>query len=84
VGCLLGVISWFFWVRCLGSFVGCLLGLFRFFWLSLGLLAGFLFGFFRVSCGSPLYTSCVRRSALPFHFNKLLITYKKNKNKKTI
>jgi hypothetical protein len=43
--------------------------------LSLGLFVGFLFGFFRVSFGSPVYTSCVHRGALRFHF------YKKKKKK---
>jgi len=69
-----------FWVRCLGSFVGCLLGVIsvsRF--LSWGLFVGFLFGFFRVSFGSPVYTSCVRRGALCFLFYKILLTYQKKK-----
>jgi hypothetical protein len=33
--------------------------------------------FFRVSCGSPMYTSCVRRGALHFLFNEIYLLIKK-------
>jgi hypothetical protein len=45
--------------------------------LSWGLFVGFLFGFFRVSFGSPVYISCVRRGALRFLFYKILLIKKK-------
>jgi len=69
----------FLWVRCLGSFVGCSLDVFSRFY---GLVFGVYVGFSRVSFGSNLYNSCVRRGALCFHFNKLLLTYQKKKKEK--
>jgi hypothetical protein len=70
--------SWFFWVRCLGSFVGCLLGVISVSRFCLwGFLLGFCSGFFWVCFGSPVYTSCVRRDALRFHFYKILLIKKK-------
>jgi polyferredoxin len=57
--------SWFFGC-CLVSFAG-------------SILIGSLFSrvFFRVSCGSPVYTSCVRRGTLRFLFNKIYLRTKK-------
>jgi hypothetical protein len=48
--------SWFFWVRCLGSFVGCLLGVIS---VSRFCLWGFLLGFCSGFFGSALALPCI-------------------------
>jgi hypothetical protein len=83
VGCLgafLWVVlrfSWFFGC-CLVSFAGSILvgSLFSRFCLG-DCLLGFVW-VFRVNCGSPVYTSCVRRSVLRFLFNKIYLLITKN------
>jgi hypothetical protein len=60
VGCSLVILqflgfSWFFWVRCLGFFVGCLLGVIQ---VSRFCRGGFLWVFVQIFSGQ-LWLSCV-------------------------
>jgi hypothetical protein len=64
-------------VRCLGSFGGCLLGVISVSRFCLGVFCWVFVPVFRVSFGSPVYTSCVRRGALRFLFYKILLIKKK-------
>jgi hypothetical protein len=69
--------SWFFWVRCLGSLMGCLLGVIlvsRFcLW---GFLLSFCSGFFRVSFGSPVYVGAPYAFiSIKFYLSKNLMVF---------